>query len=73
MLAPDLPRCAQLVSNLRYACAMARIRYYRVSAPLPEAKDAAALSGFHKQYYNTFGGSADAAHNIPCFVQAISG
>ncbi|GEM15525.1 hypothetical protein AD929_04800 [Gluconobacter potus] len=71
MLSQDLPRSAQLVSNLRYASAMARIRYYRVSAPLPSTSDPAALSRFHKQYYNTAAGAADPLSNIPYFRQAV--
>lgn len=71
MLSPDLPRSAQLVSNLRYASAMARIRYYRVSAPLPAMSDPVALSHFHKQYYNTAAGAADPTGNIPFFRQAV--
>ena len=53
MLAPDLSAAAQLTTNLRYACAMARIRFYRVRDALPASTDAAGLSAYHKAYYNT--------------------
>ncbi|WP_367159322.1 hypothetical protein ABUE34_08480 [Kozakia baliensis] len=71
MLSNDLPKCAQLVGNLRYASAMARIRFYRVGAPLPMADDAMELSLYHKQHYNTYRGAADPAANAPLFRRAV--
>ncbi|MBS1091712.1 hypothetical protein JK208_08820 [Gluconobacter sp. Dm-74] len=71
MLSQDLPKSAQLVSNLRYASAMARIRYYRMPVSLPSSNDPAVLSRFHKQYYNTAAGAADPVANIPFFRQAV--
>ncbi|MXV44376.1 hypothetical protein GS501_04855 [Saccharibacter sp. 17.LH.SD] len=61
----------QLMSNLRYGCAMARVKYLRAPAPLPEATDAAALSAYHKRWYNTENGAADEHTNIPHFLEAI--
>jgi len=72
MLAPDLSAAAQLTTNLRYACAMARIRFYRASEALPPATDAAGLSAYHKAYYNTSLGAADAAANVAFFAKAIA-
>lgn len=72
MLTQDIPSVQQMVSNLRYACAMARIKYYRAPAPLPAADDAAGLSAYHKTVFNTALGAADAAANIPLFQQAIA-
>ena len=72
MLAPDLPPLTQLVTNLRYACAMTRVRYLRAPAPLPDARDAAALSAYHKRYYNTVLGAADAAANRAMFAEALT-
>lgn len=71
MLAPDQPRCQQLVSNLRYACAMARIRYYRAREALPCVNDPAVLSRYHKVWYNTCLGAADAQANAALFQAAI--
>ena len=48
---PELFRL-RLVLNLAYATAMARIHYYRVSAPLPE-NTPEALGEYWKRYYNT--------------------
>lgn len=72
MLAPDLSAAAQLTTNLRYACAMARIRFYRVRDALPASTDAAGLSAYHKAYYNTSLGAADAAANVAFFAEAIA-
>ena len=72
MLAPDLPRSAQMITNLRYACAMARIRFYRVRDALPAATDAAGLSAYHKAHYNTTQGAADPVANVTFFAEAIA-
>ncbi|MFT8541652.1 hypothetical protein [Acetobacter sp.] len=60
-----------LVSNLAYACAMARIAYVRAPAQLPVATDSAGLSAYHKQFYNTLLGAADAQQNAALFARAI--
>lgn len=44
---------AALEFNDRYATAIARICYARVSAPLPQANDIAAMSRYWETYYNT--------------------
>lgn len=66
------PDAGAMVWNLRYACALARVKYLRAPAPLPAANDAAALSAYHKQNYNTALGAANAAHNVGLFQQAIA-
>lgn len=49
---PD--KAAQLTTNLAYATAMCRIRYYRAPAAMPsDANDVNALAAYWKQYYNT--------------------
>jgi len=48
---------AQLSGNLYYACAMARVHYWRVTEPLPEANDIAALGRYWKAHYNTAKGA----------------
>lgn len=42
-----------MVGNLNYATAMARIHYYRVSEALPEAGDLEGMAKYWKKYYNT--------------------
>lgn len=39
--------------NLRFATVMARVHYWRVSEPLPDADDIEGLGRYWKQYYNT--------------------
>ncbi|KXV18208.1 hypothetical protein [Gluconobacter oxydans] len=72
MRAPDLSASAQLVTNLRYACAMARIRFYRARDALPASTDAAGLSVYHKLHYNTAQGAADPVANVAFFAEAIA-
>ncbi|CCT58494.1 hypothetical protein [Acetobacter pasteurianus] len=67
-----LPDASVMVWNLRYAVLMARVRYIRAPAPLPDAANAAALSTYHKQHYNTALGQANASANISLFQQAIA-
>lgn len=70
LMSPE-PSLMQLVSNLRYACAMARVKIFRAPAPLPSATDAAALSAYHKQFYNSAMGAANAGANRVLFQAAI--
>lgn len=72
MLGNKEPDASYLVSNLRYACAMARIKYYRATPPLPHATDAAGLSAYWKTHYNTASGAGDASANVALFQKAIA-
>lgn len=58
ILAIDSRNTNNLIVNLSYATAMARIQYLRVSEPLPEANDLNGLAHYYKVYYNTAGGAA---------------
>ena len=52
-------KCAEnMIYNLKYACAMARIHYLRVKEALPAANDIPALARYYKLYYNTPNGAA---------------
>lgn len=64
------PSADLLQSNHAYAAAMCRVKYLRVPAPLPP-NNAASLSLYHKKYYNTILGKANATKNIPLFQAAI--
>jgi hypothetical protein len=46
-------RHEQLVTNLAYATAMARVMYRRVPALLPAMNDIPAMAAYWKKYYNT--------------------
>jgi hypothetical protein len=43
----------EMEGNLYYACAMARIHYYRVKEALPAEGDVAGMARYWKKYYNT--------------------
>jgi len=65
------PTAALLVTNLAYACAMARIKYWRSPLRAPAADDAAGCATYHASVYNA-GGKANAITNTPLFQKAIS-
>ena len=67
-----LPGAENLTRNKVYSACMCRVQYLRTPVPLPSATDAAALSAYHKQYYNTALGKANASANTPLFQQAIN-
>lgn len=56
---------SELIGNLSYATAIARLIYYRVPAAFPEAEDIQGLGAYWKQYYNTSNG----AGNVDEFVE----
>lgn len=64
------PSASLLQSNPAYAAAMCRVKYLRVPSPLPP-NNAQSLSLYHKRYYNTMQGKADATKNVPLFQAAI--
>lgn len=47
------PADNELITNLAYATAIARIIYYRVPEPLPPTNDIEAQAIYWKKYYNT--------------------
>lgn len=44
---------AHLMRDTGYACATARLLYFRVPRPLPDADDLVGLADYWKAYYNT--------------------
>lgn len=52
----------QLVTNLAYATAIARIKYLRAKPALPASDDLEALGGYWKQHYNTAVGAGTVEH-----------
>lgn len=52
-------RDGDLITNLAYATAIARIIYYRVPTPLPDADDIEGLAAYWKEHYNTPLGAGD--------------
>ena len=53
LLAPIPSRIDQLVTNLAYATAIARLRYWMDPAPLPEPDDIDGLAAYWKRVYNS--------------------
>ncbi|MFC0512188.1 hypothetical protein [Asaia spathodeae] len=68
----NLPAEADLmIVHLAYACAMCRVKYFRAPTALPRFDDAAGLSRYHKQFYNSALGAADPVANVARFREAI--
>jgi hypothetical protein len=71
-LAAPLPsRDLQLASNLAYACAVARLIYFRAPQPLPAATDIPALAAYWKAHYNTAGGAGSEDEFVRNFATYI--
>ena len=60
-----------LASNIKFAALMCRCHYLRYPEALPDAKNSQALSEYHKVYYNSSLGTADAAKNAVIFQSII--
>ena len=64
LAAAGLRQPAQLVWNLGYATAMARLVYRRRPEPLPAAEDIPGLAAYWKAHFNTAAGRGTAAKFI---------
>lgn len=62
LLAVDPNRARQLASNLFYACAIARLIYYRKPEVMPDAGDLEGMAHYWKKHYNTKLGKGTPAH-----------
>ena len=49
----------QVAGNNFYACAMARLKYWRAKSPLPDADDLDGLANYWKMFYNTSEGKGE--------------
>jgi hypothetical protein len=68
---PVRPQADVMIYNLKYAAAMARVHYRRVTDPLPVVDDIPAMAAYWKQHYNTPKGRgtvAEAVHNYERYV-----
>lgn len=72
LLAPWPDRTEQLVTNLAYACAMARLRFWRARAPLPDHLDLEELAEIYKTHYNTAGGAATPAEWLANYRRLVA-
>lgn len=70
---PAADKIAELEHNDRYACAMARVHYFRVSEALPPANDIAAMARYWKQHYNTPLGAGKPSEFVAKWKKAFPG
>ena len=61
LAANEPTRPEQLITNLAYATAIARVHYLRVPAPLPDADDLGGLARYWKRHFNTPKGAGTVA------------
>lgn len=62
----------ELIGNLSYATAIARVFYRRVKAALPAAEDAAGMANYWKRHYNTIKGAGTVSGALPHFQMAVT-
>jgi len=67
LLAPWPTPETQLITNLAYATAIARVIYWRKPEPLPTVDDIPGLAAYWKLHFNTPAGHGQTAH----FIQAL--
>ncbi len=61
----------EMIGNLYYATAMARIHYLRVPEALPEADDLDGLAHYWKKYYNTDFGKGTIIHFLKSWSKYV--
>lgn len=61
LLAPAPSRWGQVVTNLSWATAIARLKYWMAPEKLPPVADIDALGDYWKRHYNTAEGAGDPA------------
>lgn len=54
----------EMAGNMYYACAMCRVFYRRIRAPLPNAGNVADMAYYWKRYYNTLHGKGTEAEFV---------
>jgi hypothetical protein len=67
----ERPDPGEMVFNLIYAAAMCRIKYARVSDPLPHEGDPLSLAKYWKLHYNTNLGKGTVEQALPHFYRSI--
>jgi hypothetical protein len=69
-IAGGVPRAEEMIGNLNYACAMARVKYRRVPGGMPH-NDPHELAVYWKEHYNTSLGKGTIAQALPHFTAAV--
>jgi hypothetical protein len=72
LLAPDPAPEQQLVSNLAYACAIARVVYRRSPLRLAAPDDIAGHAAVWKAAYNTMSGKGTEAHFVSAWQRLVA-
>ena len=67
LLAPRPSQLDQLVTNLAYATAIARLIYWRRPEPLPELGDVVDTAAYWKAHFNTEKGAGEENHFIETY------
>ncbi|GAA4649029.1 hypothetical protein GCM10023116_13030 [Kistimonas scapharcae] len=62
----------KLVTDLRFSCAVARVRLWMVPEPLPAAHNIPGLARYWKQHYNTAGGKGTAEKFIRDYREMVA-
>jgi len=69
---PDGALCFRLAADLAFATALARVRYFWVPEPLPDASDVPAIARYWKRHFNTLGGAGTEAKFIDAYREIVS-
>lgn len=72
MLRTDLSYDYNLMGNLHYSTAIARVIYYRAKGPLPPSGDIEGLAAYWKKHYNTDLGKGKVSDFINNYKRYIS-
>jgi len=60
-----------LIGNLYYACAIARLQYWRHKEPLPAAEDLMGQGIYYKKYYNSEDGKGSAEKYVSDYKRYV--
>ena len=63
---------SQMMGNNYYACAMARLHYWRLPSPLPAPDNPERLARYYKLFYNTYLGATKEKKAIKLMKMAIA-
>ena len=66
-----IPPPELMITDLRFAAAMARFHYRRVREPLPNHNDIDAIWEYYKNYYNTVKGASSKDESIKKYLKFI--
>lgn len=67
-----IPAEDRLIYDLRFATAMARIHYARVSEEIPKKENLKEVWNYYKRYYNTLLGAAQEDHSFRQYLSFIN-